>query len=352
MVPYILYRCHDFDATIATYRNNENYRYLEDEVRGLTLDIIPKKFKNRNVNIALYILKNFKKIDILQLYHFEIDQLDILGMYIILKRIFFQRPFTYIKCDGSDRFTNTDLKKIKFKFFRKWVIGQIDLFTVETTTDFKIIRSLKDYQGINLQLMPNGFFDNGEKIDISQPKEKIILTVGRLGTHQKNTEFLLASFTEFAKTNHVWKLCLVGSIEEDFKSKIETFFQENPSLRDRVHFTGPIADRKIMQDYYRRSAVFILTSRAEGSPLVLPESLSMGCFNLLSNKINLRDDVMNNGRFGTSFSIENTAELVSVFQLLDSKDFEVLKYEIQKSAYEQFYWPKVLETIETSYKKY
>lgn len=350
MVPYILQRYFNYDATVATYKNNESYSFLNDEVKGLKLDFIPKKYHNRNANIALYVLKNFRKIDVLQLYHFEIDQLDIIGLYIILKKLFLQKSFTYIKCDGSDRFTNTDINKIKFGFFRKWVIRQIDLFTVETTADFNIIKGLKEYQNINLQLMPNGFFDNGEKIDISQPKEKIILTVGRLGTHQKNTEFLLEAFAEFAKTNHEWKLCLVGSIEEDFKPKIDDFYKHNPSLNDRVEFTGSITDRKQIKEYYRKSAVFILTSRSEGSPLVLPESLSMGCFNLLSDKINLKDDVINNGRFGRSFSINEKNELVSIFESLNSLDFELLKFEIQKLAYDQFYWPKAVKIIDDSFK--
>lgn len=350
MVPYILQRYFNYDATVATYKNNESYSFLNDEVKGLKLDFIQKKYKNRNANVALYILKNFRKIDILQLYHFEIDQIDMIGLYIILKKFFLQKPFTYIKCDGSDRFTNTDINKIKFRFFRKWVISEINLFTVETTIDFNIIKGLQDYKNINLQLMANGFFDNGEKIDISQPKEKIILTVGRLGTHQKNTEFLLESFAEFAKTDDEWKLCLVGSIEEDFMPKIETFYKENSALKNRVHFTGSITDRKQIQEYYRKAAVFILTSRNEGSPLVLPESLSMGCFNLLSDKINLNEDVINDGLFGRSFSIDNKNELVSIFKSLNSLDFEVLKLEIQKLAYDQFYWPKAVEMIYNSYK--
>ncbi|RRQ45849.1 glycosyltransferase [Chryseobacterium sp. SC28] len=351
MVPYILHRFYGYQSTIATYKNTDSYPFLNTEVQGLKLDFIPQTYRSRNANVALYILKNFRKIDALQFYHFEIDQVDMLGLFIILKKIFFQKSFTCIKCDGSDRFTNTDLSTVKFKFFRKWVISKINLFTVETSCDFNIIKSLKDYQNINLQLMPNGFFDGGKTIDISPKKEKIILTVGRLGTAQKNTEFLLEAFAAFAKTDPEWQLYLVGSIEESFQPQIEKFYSKNPALKARVVFTGAITDREIIGEYYRKSAVFILTSRAEGSPLVVPEALSAGCFHLLSDRINLKDDIICNGRFGRSFSIQDKADLIAAFHSLNQIDFEILKFEIQNFAYDLFYWPKVVEIIDTHFKK-
>ena len=42
-----------------------------------------------------------------------------------------------------------------------------------------------------IKYLPNGYFGDLIKIDKDIKKEKIILTVGRLGTLQKNTEMLV-----------------------------------------------------------------------------------------------------------------------------------------------------------------
>ena len=96
-----------------------------------------------------------------------------------------------------------------------------------------IIYSFKD----KLKLMPNGFDEdllNDYNIKIKEFKEKdnIIITVGRLGTYQKNTELLLQSIENIDLKN--WKVYLIGTITDEFKPYIEKFFANNPDKRDNV----------------------------------------------------------------------------------------------------------------------
>lgn len=351
MVPYILYKYNNYSSIIATYKNSDSYNYLENEVKGVEINFIKKRFKNRNYDILWYLLKNFRKIDIIQFYHFEIDYLDVIGIYKILRKLFFKSSFAYIKCDGSSRFVNTNIDTVKLSWLRKKIMNSVDLYTVETTKDYNIIKNLECYNKINIKLMPNGFYDKGIKINLENtPKEKIILTVGRLGTYQKNTEFLLEAFkkSEIFKTG--WKLHLIGTIEKGFEKKIDEFYNENPNLHGSVQFFGSINNRDVLKNHYLMSSVFIMTSRDESGPLVAPEALSAGCHVLLSDPINLKDDISINHDYGQYFSIESTKDLIAIFRGLNEFNFEKIKYSIQEFAYEKFYWPNVLKVVDEEIK--
>ena len=87
-----------------------------------------------------------------------------------------------------------------------------------------------------------GFEDDREAVLGS--KEKVILCVARHGTWQKATEVLLEAFAYIEETIPEWKLELVGSVEEDFKSYIEEYYRRYPKLRERVLFFGNIRDRQ------------------------------------------------------------------------------------------------------------
>lgn len=348
MIPYIFYKFFEKDSILVTYKNCEEYNYLQNEVKGLKIEFLEKRTSGRNLDLLIFILKNFRRIDILQMYHLEVDQLDVLGVYIILRKLFFKKSYTWIKCDGSSRFTLTNMEDIRFKFIRKWILNSIDLYSVETSKDYEIIRSIDFYKNINLRLIPNGFFDYNNRSKLLPSKEKIILTVGRLGTFQKNTEFLLEAFRELAKNDKEWKLILIGSLEEDFKNEfLANFTKENSDIMERIFFTGPISDRVVLKQYYERAAVFILTSRDEGSPLVIPEAISMGCYCLFSDMINLKGDI----KYSSFFSLENHSELVTKIHMLNNTDFDSLKYKIQDIAYSDFYWPRVLKSIDDEIKR-
>ena len=86
------------------------------------------------------------------------------------------------------------------------------------------------------------------KVKTLEEKENIILTVGRLGTEAKNTELLLETLKEIDLKD--WKVYLVGSIDKRFVNYKENFFKENPSLIDKIIFTGEIKDRKELYKYY------------------------------------------------------------------------------------------------------
>ena len=68
LIPYYLHTLFGVDATVITYQNDEQYPYLEKEVKGLKIEFIKKRF-GRQLDGMFYVLKHAKEIDVLNVYH-------------------------------------------------------------------------------------------------------------------------------------------------------------------------------------------------------------------------------------------------------------------------------------------
>lgn len=167
------------------------------------------------------------------------------------------------------------LKKIYFRVFGKMV----DIITIETDKAYQQTKHSiwKDYIGEKLFLMPNGFDTeilNELNISVNpvSKKERIILTAGRIGTHQKNTELLLEILESVDLKD--WKVYISGPIMESFEETINQFYSRNPYLKDSVIFTGQI-EQSELYELYNRARIFCLTSRHESFGFVLSEAAYM-----------------------------------------------------------------------------
>lgn len=61
------------------------------------------------------------------------------------------------------------------------------------------------------------------------------MTVARLGTKQKATDILLQGFAKTADM-HNWNLKLIGTIDDNFRKYITSFFVQYPNLKERIQF--------------------------------------------------------------------------------------------------------------------
>jgi glycosyltransferase involved in cell wall biosynthesis len=211
----------------------------------------------------------------------------------IVYKLINKNGFLYVKADGGNGFTNVDLRLRTLnpvKFLKRAIkrclyanfVKSVNLISVETQLVYNQFASAKMY-GIDMakktRLLYNGFdmeqfleYDFRIK-DISE-KENIIITVGRLGTKQKNTEMLLNAASELNLKN--WKLVLIGPIEKtecNFQESIDDFYAKHPNLRETIVFTGPIYDKKELWDWYNKAKVFVLPSRSEGFAIVFAEAV-------------------------------------------------------------------------------
>ena len=184
-------------------------------------------------------------------------------------------------------------KRLKHKVFFR-TLRQVDLLTVETQCLYdRLYKEFIDVYDIKLKLvlMPNGFDEETLKtLSIVEKdfghKENIMITVGRLGTYQKNTEMLLNALDLMELRD--WKVYLIGSISEDLDFFLKDFFMRNPSKKESVFFVGPIYDKKSLWEFYNRAKVFILTSRFIRNSLYFVKKSSMEKFVLMCMKIMIK----------------------------------------------------------------
>jgi len=166
--------------------------------------------------------------------------------------------------------------------------------------------------------LANGFY-NPTDIRIvadSDYKENTILTVGRIGTPEKNNEELIIAFAGLAEALPGWTLKLVGPVDPQFEQFKDWFFTTYPNIKDRVVFTGSISDKKKLYDEYAKAKIFTLTSRSEsGTPNVYAEALVHGCM-FISSGIDGADDITNYGELGLKYDRGSTESLADVLMKL------------------------------------
>ena len=104
---------------------------------------------------------------------------------------------------------------------------------------------------------------------IKKENTKIVLAVGGL-TQIKGFDMLLEAWVQINSSMPDWKLVIVGEGED--RKKI-TGFIERAKLTESVCLVGNTSH---MSRYYEQAEIFCLSSRFEGFPMVLLETLAFG----------------------------------------------------------------------------
>jgi len=343
MIPYILHKELNYQTALACFEN-DNYKYLDDQVQGLEIKFIKKTFKSTFLNVLIFILSNYRKYDVLQVYH--LLRSGIVWCWFF-KLLTLGKGKTYLKLDTGENIYSIKFSKLTKPFVLR-LLTYIDLVSVESQVYQHYLNS-NQVLGRDVEYIPNGFYDSGirEFIDPNL-KENRILTVGRIGTYQKATEVLCEAFNIFSKTNTDWSLDIVGPIEDDFKTYIKEFFLKHPELKERINFIGAINDRFVLENYYRKAKIFALTSRSEGFPLVFLEAVKYGCY-VVSTDLPAAKEITDNEKYGKLFEIDNTVELATILSTVVADELinETVIKQIQDFGYQKFYWPKLCVQIET-----
>lgn len=96
-----------------------------------------------------------------------------------------------------------------------------------------------------------------------------VITVGRLN-HQKGYDMLLKAWAQVISQIPNWKLKIIGDGEE--LSNLKNLIAQN-QMTESVELVGKVSN---VEDYYSEADIFCLSSRFEGFPMVLLETLSFG----------------------------------------------------------------------------
>ena len=353
-LPYFMYKTEGYDATLISYKNNVEYPFIDQEVNGLKLNFIPNKgrFLYFELGVLYYLFNHSKSIAVLNLFHFKKDHI----LYLLIYKLVNPQGKAYIKLDmdilflknyNAFLFSNYRIKNLILKALTSWIFKLTDLFSVETDQAKDYLLNVYPELHNKLICIPNGvdnlYLDKEIPIKAFQEKENIILTVGRIGTEQKNTELLLDALKITDLKD--WKVYILGPIEESFKKYIADFYKEYPQLENKVIFTGNITDRKELFDWYNRSKIFCLSSRYEGFPIAFPEALYFGNY-LISSPVSSAEHITSSGKYGTvaradahefSKAIQNSIEP----GFLSSQRYE----EIRRFSKDNFTWPEIVKKL-------
>ncbi|MCG7408603.1 glycosyltransferase family 4 protein [Paenibacillus sp. ACRRX] len=169
--------------------------------------------------------------------------------------------------------------------------------------------------------LPNGFFNSTETTITADPdlKKNIILTVGRIGTAQKNNAELLIAFARVSNEIKDWTVRLVGTVDPEFQSFISEYFAQRPDLKSRVIFTGAITNKDELYREYAEAKIFALTSQLEGgTPNVYAEALFHGCM-FVTSDIDAADDITGFGALGLQYRLGDIDALANTLVKLCSE---------------------------------
>jgi glycosyltransferase involved in cell wall biosynthesis len=353
-LPYFMYKTEGYDATLISYKNNVEYPFIDHEVNGLKLNFIPNKgrFLFFELGVLYYLFNHSKSIDVLNLFHFKKDNI----LYLLIYKLVNPQGKAYIKLDmdilffknyNAFLFSNYRIKNFILKALTSWIFKLTDLFSVETDQAKDYLLNVYPELQNKLICIPNGvdnlYLDKEIPIKAFHEKENIILTAGRIGTEQKNTELLLDALKITDLKD--WKVYILGPIEESFKKYIANFYREYPQLENRVIFTGNITDRKELFDWYNRAKIFCLTSRWESFGIAFTEALCFGNY-LITSPISSAAYITNNGKYGT-VAKANTQEFSKAIQnSIEAGFLSTQRYtEIRSFSKENFTWPFIVKKL-------
>ena len=351
MIPIYMNEELSYESKILTVNLKKD---LPDEVRGIKIIKVKRIFSFlsnfaywtklvKRINIFKYLIKNAKNIDVLMLFH--VSRCSYWYAYFYKKynpngKIYIKADFNLGVYKKEWSIVNSKPKSLR-EFFkkrresqeyskRKKLIPMVDLISYES---FEAFNYMKDsYAGVDTKnktmYFPNGY-DNKviDKIKIKSFKEKenSILTVGRLGTKEKNTELLLETLKEVDLKD--WKVYLVGSIDKNFIEYKEKFFEDNPNLKEKIIFTGEIKAKEKLYEYYNKAKVFVLPSKWESFGIVMVEAMAFGNYIITSNTC-AANDITNNNSIGKIIEIDSKSQLKKEIEKAIGKNFELKnKYE-------------------------
>ncbi len=356
-IPYHMENHYNYKSTLVCY-NNGKYPYLKSEVPGLQIHFLKDKgrlFFWENAAIK-YVIKNSQAIDVLNLFHITQESM----LYGLLYKYLNPNGILYLKLDMGFppykykvTFSDIGWKEAIHQKMYKLFLKKVDLISIES----KIAR--EKLKPIDNELYQRSFLLRSG-IDVERAiektgraafseKENLILTVGRIGTEQKNNELLLKALQNINLRN--WKVKIIGPVTESFKPKIEAFFREYPRKKASVFFTGEITDRKKLLQYYKKAKIFCLTSRWEGFGTVLVEAQSMGNYLIGTDKIAAMYELTAKGKYGEIVESEDAVQLSLALKQAMRKDFyskALMNNIIDFSNY--YHWPVILEELEMQIK--
>lgn len=358
MVSYYISKLsnNEINCSLVTL-NNDNYFYYDSFKEYFDLKILgSEKVSNPQFNPVIEFLKNNSRdIDILNLYHLDLETLKYAKIYksinskgkLLLELDADERIkefFEPANRGGVLKLTNK-IRPLK-SYILHSLVNKSDYIAVESANIYNYLSGKKNKK-LSKKLFLNPYGINSEELskynDPSVKKENIVITIGRIGTHQKNNELLLEAIENMCNTED-WKFYFIGPIEKSFEEFIRNYFEKNPHLESKVIFTGEINDRKKLSEFIQKAKVFCLTSRYESYGIVLTEAAFYDCYIISTDTGSAKEiiDNMVNGKI-----ISNKQQLADVLNSVAGGkiDFENVSKDGKSNYINNNSWEKTVSKL-------
>ena len=249
----------DKKNNISDYKYDDKIKfkslYTSDFDRFLSIPIIGRLIR------FIYYRFNFLKIllqinpDIIITTRDYIEPLTIILLTFWKKRI--------LEFHGS--LTLSEIENVSLNRRLRYLIKYRFYNLVTLTYEDKKIR--ESNFGGKYYVIPNPNYFIPDKL--SNLKEKNVVSIGRYN-FQKGYDLLIPKWKKVSELYPSWKLNIYGKGEQrDF---LHQLICDN-KLENQVILCGPTND---LNTVFHKSSIFVMSSRFEGFPLVIPESMSYG----------------------------------------------------------------------------
>jgi glycosyltransferase involved in cell wall biosynthesis len=355
-IPYIFAKEFGMNGLLAT-ETGSSFDTVLPSTPGLK--ILPLKraasFRGIRLSAFLYLLRESKRIQVLNLYHLSLET----KLLSLLYR--FRNPggFLYIKLDVNLRNEIAALKQAPRRNPIRRMLGQafhaafyraVDVVSAESREAVDVVQRRYPSMAGKVIHVTNGLESHALPHDIDTAlaaKEDLMITVGRIGDYYKNNELLLDALKQVQLEG--WKVAIIGPYTEAFEKKFSALLAEYPHLRDAVELVGNIANRQALMQWYARARVLILTSRSEGFPLVFPEAQCYGNF-ILSTDVSSVREVTGYGTIGEVVPSEDAQALAAALRRLVGERARIaaLHSDIAQDARARYDWRHALAPLKAA----
>ena len=220
---------------------------------------------------------------------------------------------------------------LKKKFFKFWINKLYNNITVLTEADKQCIGSrLK-----NVTVLPNPLLL--KPVNVIPQKERIVLAAGRVDSwHYKGFDVLIKSWKKNQDLNdnvndddnlREWWLKIAGAgKKESFEYLMDLLpdgnwihnendnENENWFWRSEKYHIEFLGFQKDMESLYKKSEIFVLSSRYEGFGLVLIEAMSQGCACIACDYKDRQREIIQNDNQGLCCKPDNVEMLANAIQ--------------------------------------
>jgi len=350
LLPYYMNQ-NGFKSTLLTTGSGVDSAQMSIEVRSLRLKTLPDEGKRFFLEKSFlnFLDEHAKDIDVLHLFHHNRDTI----FYGLKYKKLNPNGFLYIKLDAYNQhliqkkiFSKNPFKDFYMQIQARKFYKSVDLFTIENTAGKSLAeRTYPDWK-TKLVYMPNGCNDFFLKsIEPETPaKENVVLSVGRLGSSDKNYELFLRSLEHIHLPG--WRFRIIGPMTDEFSARLEKCKKENPKLFENVEFTGAIRDREKLYGEYSRARVFFLPSKFESFGIAFVEALYFGNVIVGHNGMAAFDDLSDQGKYGEYYEDNKPESLATSLETATKKSMiKGIEEQIKEHTRQNFYWSSLARRL-------